>query len=151
MRKINNKKKAAAVLATGAMVVTGGGVAFAYWTQNGSGAGTAASGTTTAVTVVQTATTSNLYPGGQVALSGTFNNPNSGSVRVGTVTATVGTLPSGCVAADFTIVGTAAVNAEIPAGSSVGSWSGITLKMNDTAVSQDACKAQTIPVTYSVS
>lgn len=151
MRKISNKKKAAAVLGAGAMAITSGGVAFAYWTQSGSGAGTAATGTTSSVTVVSTTPTSNLYPGGNVALSGTFNNPNSGAVHVGTVTATVGTLPAGCVAADFSISGTAVVNAEIPAGSNVGSWSGITLTMNDTGVSQDACKTASIPVTFSVS
>ena len=150
MRKISNKKKAAAVLGAGALAITGGGVAFAYWTQSGSGAGTAATGTTSSVTVVSTTPTSNLYPGGSVALSGKFDNPNPGSVRIGTVTATVGTLPEGCVSGDFSSSGTAAVNAEIPTGSNVGSWSGITLSMNDTGVSQDACKTATIPVTFIV-
>lgn len=151
MRKINNKKKAVAVLGAGAMALAGGGVAFAYWTSTGSGSGTAATGTTSNVTVNETTPTSTLYPGGSVALAGTFNNTNSGAVHVGTVTATVGTLPTGCVSADFSISGTGVVNAEIPAGSNVGTWSGITLTMNDTAVSQDACKGQTIPIVYSVS
>jgi hypothetical protein len=55
------------------------------------------------------------------------------------------------VAGDFTITGTGVVNAEINAGSNVGAWSGITLAMNDTAANQDACKSQTIPVSFSVS
>jgi hypothetical protein len=151
MRNLSNKKKAAAVAGVVAMAMAGGGVAFAYWTSTGSGSGTAATGTTANVTVVQTSTSTGLYPGGSVPLSGDFNNTNAGAMHVGTVTATVGTLPTGCVAADFTISGTAPVNAEIPTGSGVGSWSGITLTMNDTAVSQDACKTQTIPVVYSVS
>ncbi|HVY11916.1 MAG TPA: hypothetical protein VHB18_17395 [Mycobacteriales bacterium] len=150
MHKISNKKKAAAVLGAGAMAVAGSGVAFAYWTQGGSGTGAAVTGSTSNVTVVSTTPTSSLYPGGSVALSGKFDNPNPGSVRIGTVTATVGTLPEGCVSGDFSISGTAAVNAEIPTGSNVGSWSGITLSMNDTGVSQDACKTATIPVTFSV-
>ncbi|HEX3707384.1 MAG TPA: hypothetical protein VHV76_12215 [Mycobacteriales bacterium] len=151
MHKISNKKKAAAALGAGALALSGGGVAFAYWTSTGTGAGTAATATTANVTVVQTTPTSSLYPGGNVALVGKFNNSNSGSIRVGTVTATLGTLPSGCVAGDFSITGTAVVNAEIAAGSNVGAWSGITLAMNDTGVSQDACKGQSIPVSYSVS
>ncbi|HVW81274.1 MAG TPA: hypothetical protein VHB69_10095 [Mycobacteriales bacterium] len=151
MRKINNKKKAAAILGGGALVLTSGGVALAYWTSTGSGSGTAATGSVQNVSVVQTSTSSGLYPGGSVQLSGNFNNTNTGKVYVGTVTATIGTLPQGCVAGDFSISGTGAVNAEIPSGTGVGSWSGITLTMNDTAANQDACKSQTIPVTYSVS
>ena len=151
MRKINNKKKAAAALAAGAMALTGGGIALAYWTSTGSGSGSAATGTVANVVVNQTSTSTGLYPGGSVSLSGNFDNSNSGQVHVGTVTATVGDLPSGCVAGDFSISGTAVVNAEIPAGTGVGAWSGITLTMNDTGVNQDACKTQTIPVTYSVS
>ncbi|HEX3898947.1 MAG TPA: hypothetical protein VHW74_07225 [Mycobacteriales bacterium] len=151
MRKINNKKKAAAVLGAGVIALTSGGVALAYWTSSGSGAGTAATGTTANVTVNETTPTTTLYPGGSVPLAGTFNNTNSSAIKVGTVTATVGTLPTGCVAADFTISGTAPVNAEIPTGSNVGTWAGLTLTMNDTSANQDACKSQTIPVTYSVS
>jgi hypothetical protein len=151
MRKINNKKKAAAVLGAGVIALTSGGVALAYWTSTGAGTGTAATGTVADVSVVQTSSSAGLYPGGSVPLTGNFNNSNAGSVRVGSVTAVVGTLPTGCVAADFTISGTAPVNAEIASGSGVGAWSGLTLTMNDTAVSQDACKTQSIPVTYTVS
>ncbi|HWA68078.1 MAG TPA: hypothetical protein VG899_17075 [Mycobacteriales bacterium] len=151
MRKINNKKKAAAILGGGALALTSGGIALAYWTSTGSGSGTAATGSVQNVAVVQTSTSSGLYPGGSVTLSGDFNNTNSGKVYVGTVTATLGTLPEGCVAGDFTITGTAPVNAEIAPGSGVGAWTGITLTMNDTSSNQDACKSQTIPVTYSVS
>ncbi len=86
-----------------------------------------------------------------MALTGTFSNTNPGSVKVGTVTATIGTLPTGCVAGDFTITGTGVVNAEIPNGSDVGSWSGISIQMIDTGSNQDACETQTIPITYSVS
>jgi hypothetical protein len=151
MRKINNKKKAAAVLGAGVIALTSGGVALAYWTSSGTGTGTAATGTTANVTVNETTPTTTLYPGGSVALAGTFDNTNSSAIKVGTVTATVGTLPTGCVAGDFTITGTGVVNAEIDAGSNVGAWSGITLAMNDTSANQDACKSQTVPVTFSVS
>jgi hypothetical protein len=151
MRRINNKKKAAAVLGAGAMAIMAGGVAVAYWTSTGSGNGSAATGTVANVVVNQTSSAEGLYPGGSVSLSGDFDNSNPGVVHVGTVTATLGTLPEGCVSGDFTITGTGVVNDEIASGNGVGSWSGITLAMNDTGVNQDACKTQNVPVTYSVS
>lgn len=152
MRSISNKKKAAAVLGAGVIALTSGGVALAYWTSSGTGTGTAATGSTSSVTVVETTPVTNLYPGGNVTLAGKFNNSNSGSVKVGTVTATLGTLPAGCVAGDFTLTTpTAAVNAEIPTGTGVGAWSGIVLAMNDTSANQDACKSASLTINYSVS
>lgn len=152
MRKFSAKQKVAVALGTGAMVVAGAGAAVAYWTSSGSGSGSATTGTSATVTVNQTSTVSGLYPGGPaVPLSGNFDNSNSGAVKVGSVTATLGTLPTGCVAGDFTIGGTADVNAEIPHGTGVGTWTGLTIAMNDTAANQDACKSQTIPITYAVS
>jgi hypothetical protein len=129
------------------------GAALAYWTQSGSGNGTAQTGTTTAVTVNQTTSVTGMYPGeAAVTLAGNFSNPNPGSVKVGTVTGALDTanLPAGCVAADFTVAGSAVVNAEIPTGTNVGTWSGVTVQMNDTAINQDGCKTKTIPILYTV-
>ncbi len=84
------KKKMAAVVA-GLAVVGTSGVAFGYWTNAGSGSGTAATGTNAAITVNQTVDSSApaLYPGGPArTLSGTFTNPNPGKVYVANVTAT---------------------------------------------------------------
>ena len=149
-RKVN--KKAIAIGLSVGLALGISGLAIAYWTSSGSGTGSATTGTTVGVTVNQSTVVTGLYPGdAPVALTGTFSNTNSGSVKVGTVTAVIGTLPSGCVAGDFTINGTGVVNAEIPTGTNVGSWSGISVQMNDTALNQDACKTQTIPITYSVS
>jgi hypothetical protein len=128
------------------------GAAFAYWTSSGTGSGSVATGTTVGVTVVQTTVVTGMYPGeAAIPLVGNFTNTNSGPVKVGTVTATLGTLPTGCVAGDFTITGSGVVNAEIPSGTAQGAWSGISIQMNDTAVNQDGCKIQTVPLTYSVS
>ena len=74
--KISLKLVGAAALVA---VLALGGLAFAYWTQGGSGSGTSSAGTTTAITVNQTGAPSGLYPGGPVAtLSGTFDEPESG-------------------------------------------------------------------------
>lgn len=152
MKRFIGSKQGLAILAAAALGIGTMGTAFAYWTQSGSGSGTSATGTTTAVTVNQTTVVSGMYPGMEpVTLSGDFDNPNPGNVKVGSVTATLGTLPSGCVAADFTIGGTAPVNAEIAAGNDVGSWTGLTIKMNNTSDNQDGCKGDTIPLVYAVS
>lgn len=127
------------------------GAAFAYWTTTGSGSGSATTGTTTPVTVNQTSTVSNLAPGsGTQALSGNFDNPNSGPVYVASVSATVvRTDKTGCTAADYTIAGTATVNAEVPAGTAQGAWSGLTIAFNDKpATNQDACKGATVTLAF---
>jgi hypothetical protein len=150
-------RKAMVVVAVVAFVATAG-VAFAYWTATGSGSGSADTGTSSGVTVKQTASPTGLYPGGTVALSGNFDNANSGKVYVTAVTATVtpfsvrpdGTKPA-CTQADFSISGSAPVAAEIAVGSGVGSWSGLSLNMTDAGTNQDNCKNITVPIAYSAS
>ena len=99
------------------------------------------------ITVNATTSATNLYPGGPAQpLAGNFNNSNAGAVYVASVTAALGTLPTGCLPADFTIAGTALVGANVASGTGVGSWSGLTITMNNTGVSQNACKAASIPL-----
>lgn len=145
MRLMKRNKKTTAILTVALLTVAGG--AYGYWTTTGSGSGSAATGTVVGVTVNQTSLVTGLYPGGPAqSITGTFNNSNSGAVYVTAVTAVLGTLPSGCVPADFTIAGTAPVNANIASGSGVGTWTGLTIAMNNTPVSQDGCKSATIPL-----
>jgi hypothetical protein len=154
-----SKKLAIAAVSTVATV----GIAtsaFAYWTQSGGGSGTASAGSTTNVTVNQTSTISGLYPGGSpVTLSGDFSNPNSGPVKVGSVTVVVdpnwsaradSTKPA-CTADDFSIGGSALVNAEIASATHTGSWTGLTIKLNDGSGNQDNCKNASAALVYSVS
>ena len=131
------KRKAVVVYAV-FLVLALGGIAFAFWTAGGGGSGTASAGTIATVTVNQTVSPTGLYPGATAALSGNFNNPNSGQVYVTAVTASVtpfsvqadATKPA-CTQADFSITGTANVGAEIVPGTGVGSWSGLSLNMID--------------------
>jgi hypothetical protein len=141
-------KKSRTIMAGAAVVgLASAGVAYAYWTTSGTGSGTATTGTVVGITVIETISATNLYPGGPAQpIAGNFNNSNAGAVYVASVTAALGTLPTGCLAADFTIAGTALVNANVAAGTGVGSWSGLTITMNNTGVSQNACKASTIPL-----
>jgi hypothetical protein len=154
MSKLSHKKKIAA-LAAAVVVAAGAGAAYAYWTQGGAGTGSATTGTTTAVVVNQTnAAVTGLFPGGPAgALSGNFNNPNSGPVAIGVVTASVtATSVPACDATWYEIVGTATPASQtLASGSGVGSWSGLSVRLNnDLAVNQDACKGASITITYAV-
>ncbi len=145
-------KKVVAVGVTAGLILGIAGAAFAYWTQSGSGTGTATTGTTQAITVNETTSASDLYPGGPAQpLAGDFDNPNAGTTHIGAVSAALGTLPAGCVAADFTIDNSAETNsATLTQGNGVGSWSGITIQMNETGVNQNTCKSSNIPLVYTL-
>jgi hypothetical protein len=58
--------------------------AYAYFTANGSGSGTATVGTSSAVTL-HGSTTGTLYPGTTVSVSFTVDNPSTGHQQLGTV------------------------------------------------------------------
>ena len=131
------------------------GVAFAYWTQGGTGSGGATAGTTTAITVNQTGTPTGLYPGGPAQpLAGTFDNPSAHAVHISGVTAVVhpltvqtdATKPA-CTAADFAVGGSSGASV-VPAGNGAGSWSGLTIRMLDGAGNQDNCKGVSITLDY---
>jgi hypothetical protein len=137
-----------------ALVVAAAGVSFAYWTNTGAGTGAAATGTNTAVVINQTSTVAGLAPGlAAQSLAGNFDNPNAGPVYVAAVTVVVtGTDKVGCGPTDYTIAGTAVVNAEIASGAGVGAWTGLTIQFNNKAsTNQDACKNAVVALAYSSS
>lgn len=145
-------RKWAIALTVGTLFV--GGAAFAYWTTTGAGTGSASTGTNAAVVVNQTSTVSGLAPGlAAQSLSGDFDNANAGPVYVAAVTATVtGTDKVGCDSTDYTIAGSATVNAQVPAGNGVGAWTGLTIQFNNkTGANQDACKNAVVDIAYSAS
>ncbi len=142
------------VIAGVVVVLLAAAAAFAYWTNSGSGTDTADTGTNVPVTVLQTSEVTGMGPGvAAQALSGNFTNSNGGPVYVAAVTATVaGTDKAGCTAADYTIAGTATVAAQVPAGTGVGSWSGLTIQFNNKAnANQDACKNAVVTIAYATS
>ena len=152
-------RKTATIAVTLALLLVGG-AAFAYWTVGGGGTGTAETGTSQDITVVQTSTVTDLRPGGAPqALSGNFDNANEGPVYVGTVTVAIGTVtkaagaPAGpCDATDYTLANaTMTVNAEVPTGTGQGAWSGATIAFNNkTDTNQDGCKGATVNLTYTI-
>lgn len=155
MRRFTKKQYLVAGVAA-ALIAGTAGAALAYWTQGGTGSGTGATGTTNGITVNQTSTVSGMYPGSTPqALSGNFDNPNSGGVTISSVTAVVSSITGGtadntkpdCTPADFAITGTAA-GSTVPTGTGVGTWSGLSLQLLNTAANQDNCKNAVANITY---
>ena len=149
------RKTRLVALAALALALAVGGIAFAYWTQGGSGSGSATAGSTSAITVNQTGTPTGLYPGGPaVPLAGTFDNPNAHPVHISSVTVVVHTLnvqtdntKPACTQADFAVGGSSGANI-VPAGTGVGAWSGLTVRLVDGAGNQDNCKGVSIQLDY---
>jgi hypothetical protein len=152
-----NKKRGLKVVAIAGGLVLVGGVAFAYWTQGGSGTGSAATGNTVDITVNQTGSAiTGLAPGvAAKTLSGNFDNPNSGPVYVTSVTVSIDSIdsPGACDPSDFTLTGTTmAVGHEVAKGNGVDAWGGATIAFNDkTNVNQDGCKGATVHLKYTAS
>jgi len=154
------KSKPLAIATSTVVVVAGTGIAYAFWTGGGSGSGSAATGTSVALTVNQTSTVTAMGPGDVAQpLSGNFDNPNSGPTYVGTVTASItsvtkaGGAPAGsCDATDYTLANAVmTVNAQIAAGNAQGSWSGASIKFNNSAsVNQDGCQGATVNLGYTI-
>jgi hypothetical protein len=158
MLRINGRKKTVAIAAACALIAAAG--AYAYWSSTGTGTGTATSETYEAITINQTSPITGLYPGGPaVTLSGNFDNPNQGSVKVAAVTVafnattpiTGGGGAAPCTAADYVLGGSATPTNAVPTGNGVGAWTGLTIRMVDSVTNQDACKAATVNLTYSSS
>ena len=149
-------KKSKKILAGAAIVgLVSSGAAYAYWTNLGSGTGSATTGTNSAITVVQTASSVVLQPGGDSStLSGTFLNPNTSPVYVHDVTATLDSVTGGgtgtgaCTVADYALTtATITINAEVLADDT-STWTGIQVRMLNAVTNQDKCKGATINVTY---
>lgn len=149
------RKRRIAILASLAALALAVG-AHAYWTQNGSGTGSATAGTTSSITVNQTSSVTGLYPGGPAAtLGGDFDNPSSSSVTISSVTATVSSVSNGasdgskpaCTPSDFSIAGSMGA-ATVPSGAGVGSWSGLTISLLNSGANQDNCKGATANIAY---
>ncbi len=159
MLKLQKKRSliVLALLLVGAVTAVGG---YAYWTSGGTGTGSATADTTGNVTVKQTSAPVALFPGGTPQdLSGNFDNTNQGPVTISSVTAAVSSVTPlagstfasngkpDCTPNDFAIAGTA-VGSTVPVGTGVGSWTGLTIQLKNTAANQDNCKGAKANIAY---
>ncbi|MFI8527284.1 hypothetical protein ACIGB8_22705 [Promicromonospora sukumoe] len=151
------KKRTAAILAA-ALALTGVGVAFAYWTATGTGTGTATTGESVAFTITSEEGVGELAPGsaGQT-VDFTVTNPGEGTQNLSEVTVEIADAegepwePEGeCLAADYTAeVTTAPPAGDIAAGGSVDGT--VTVTLDNTAVNQDDCQGQGVPLLITAS
>jgi hypothetical protein len=156
MKRFFKTKKGVALLAA-FVVVAGSAIgAYAYFTTTGAGTGSAAVGTSTAITISGTSVGS-LYPGDPVGadVSFTVNNPSTGhqfvtKVHLVSVDAFTGPgftnpIPVGvgagsCDTSKFSMADVTE-NQDIPAGGPTAlTVHGTLLMANDAANSQDGCK-----------
>jgi hypothetical protein len=154
-RFIQSKKGIVALLATLTVVVFSAIGAYAYFTANGSGTGSATVGSVSGITLAGTIT-GDLYPGGAPAgVSVLVTNPGSGAQTVGTIhldsiTADAGhptcVVSSSGAGAAFTMADIA-VNTNLAAGASTTKTG--SLQMNDTGVSQNGCQGATLTLNLS--
>ena len=138
-----------------ALVIGGGGAAFAYWTAQGTGTGTATTGVSTDFTVTSVAPVGDpLVPGGS-SQSVTFTVANesttpqtltSVTVAVANADGTAWTAVPGCSAADYTIGTPSVVYGEIAGGADVSGT--VTIAMNNLGTDQDACQGVTVPLYF---
>jgi hypothetical protein len=155
----SRKKRLGAVL-TIVAVAAASTAAYAYWTAGGSGSGSVTAGSTVGLIPRQTTVLNPMYPGDSPqVISGNFDNGNDGPVYVTTVTASIGSVtkasgaPAGtCDATDFTLASPVmTVNAQVPSGNGVSSFTGATIHFNNKAsVNQDACQDATVNLAYAV-
>jgi hypothetical protein len=149
MRWTTKKRALVALGCACALAVTG--AAIAYFTSSGSGTGTATVGSSSAVTLHATISSS-LYPGSSSPVSFTVDNPSSGVQRVGTVSLTSISVDSGHSTCSTTISGgnpdftmaAVPVNQVINPGNGQSVAATGTLTMNETGTNQDACQGATL-------
>jgi hypothetical protein len=150
--KIKNHKKVAALGVIALLMA--GGAAYAYWTNGGTGSGTAATDSSLPITVNQTSTITGLAPGATAqVLSGDFDNPNASAVLVAHVDATITSVTGGtggCAVGDYTLAGFPAVVGlpTVAPGSASGTWTGGTIQMVETGANQDNCQGATVHIDY---
>jgi hypothetical protein len=143
------KKRALLALGTCALVIVA--AAVAYFTTTGSGTGTATVGSSSAVTLHATVS-STLYPGSSSPVTFTVDNPSGGSQRVGTISLTSITADAGHSSCSTVITGgnpdftmaAVAVNKTFAPGNGLTVTPTGTLTMNETGANQDACQGATL-------
>ena len=149
------KRRIVAVVAAVGIVAAGGSLAFAYWTDTGTGVGTATTGFSTNFAVTSTDPTGNpLTPGGPTqTVAFTVKNNGSGSQLLSSVLTTVAlangddwTATEGCSAADYTVGTPTVTYGQIAAGAQVSGT--VTVTMNNLDSDQGGCKGATVPLYF---
>ena len=151
MKIFSSKKRVAAIGVVTAATLVGGGMAYAYWTNGGTGTGTASTGTTTDNLVLTAFGPTGLVPGGAADdLVVNVDNPNTYSVQVSglptiieSATCKIGAGPTVSVDPAWFQLGGALAADVVPANDALD-VGGLTLRMLDDADDQNACKGAVV-------
>ncbi len=81
----SRRRRAPLALLLPALTLLVAGVAAAYWIATGGGSATAATASTSPLTLAPATPTAQLFPGGQANVVLTVTNPNAASIRVGSL------------------------------------------------------------------
>jgi hypothetical protein len=146
----NGRKKKAVVAGVLIAALLGGTAAYALWTANGSGSGTAKAITAQSITVNASTGTADLYPGFTGKVYFTLTNPNPYPVTFNTMTA--GTVVSGdttnCPSANVTASGASSLSLTV-AGNSTSAQLSIAGVVTMASTAPNGCQGVsfTVPLT----
>ena len=158
--KTSSKKKTAAVVTAGVLGLATAGGAYAYWTTNGGGTGTASTSAGSENVFLVTGGVANaMFPGDSAQnATATIKNTASENYRIQSVTAYVTTNKDGCTGSDYKLNGTAAPSTAVTAVSlgvspvdlapAATTTVDFTLQFNNKAANQDACKGADVTLHY---
>lgn len=153
MRKLTRTQKTVAALAIGALGVAGTGVAWAYWSVDGDGTGTATTGDTVSDFVLSAGFSAPLYPGADDEnVSYKVTNTNDEPLHLGNIAVVLTTNEAGCVDGDDFALDTydVVVDTMIPANTTVPIEVATgTLSFLDSLANQNDCKGATVTLTLS--
>ena len=155
-----NLRKKLVMAGSIAMSLTVGGVAYAFWTTNSTGTGTAKTGSAPVVNITQTNTVQNLVPGAPAAPIDLFlNNLGPAHAQITKVQVVVDVFASraidplkpDCTEADFDVRDATLASSDIaPGGLPIvgGGASGATIALKNTALNQDNCQGVSLNLTF---
>jgi hypothetical protein len=142
---MRTSRRKLAVIAAGIAVLAFAGAAFAYFTNAGSGAGTATVGTSSEIELSSVSVDS-LYPGGpDVGVTVYIHNPGAGNQNVNDISGVVE--DNGACLGSWFEVDTIDYNTDVDPGDT--RTSGTVVRMLDSGTNQDACKDATMDITWS--
>jgi hypothetical protein len=155
---IKRGKKRITIGVVAVLTLAGAGAAFAYWTSTGTGTGAATTGEAVAFTVTSETAVGIIAPGNEgQTVEFTVANPGEGTQSLTAMTVTIAGpggaawVPTGsCSPDDYAAtITTAPTLGEIASGDEVTGTATVTLA--NTAVNQDDCQGQTVPLHFEAS
>ena len=149
---MSRKRSVVSAVLVGVML-TGGGIAAALWTANGSGSGQSKALSAQALTVTAATGAADLYPGfnaGDVFF--TITNPNPYPVTFTSMTAGAITSsnPGGCPSSNITVAGASGLSLAAAANSTSGTQSIVDV-VTMAATAPDACQGATFTISLTLS